>query len=104
MTSSNSASAEGRRVPAAAESSGGGGGPAAPGGASGPRVNPLPGAPNSSAPVPAEGSDHVMHEFAYGHGRLPFFMKLVWLGFLALGAWYMVSFLLTAVGEELGAG
>ena len=48
------------------------------------------------------GDDHKVHEFAYGHGRMPLFMKLVWLGFLAFGAWYMVSFLLEALGDELG--
>ena len=40
-------------------------------------------------------------EYTYGHGRMPFFMKLVWLGFLAFGAWYVVSFLLASLGDEL---
>jgi len=39
--------------------------------------------------------------FQYGHGRMPFFMKLVWLGFLAFSAWYVVTWLLTALGEEV---
>lgn len=50
-----------------------------------------------------EGSDQSAYEFQYGHGRMPFFMKLVWLAFLVFGAWYMVSFLLEALGGELGA-
>ena len=53
---------------------------------------------------PADASaedDQSPHTFAYGHGRMPFFMKLVWLGFLAFSAWYIVSYLLTSLGEEL---
>ena len=46
--------------------------------------------------------DQVPAEFSYDHGRMPVFMKLVWLGFLAFAAWYTVSFLLEALGEELG--
>jgi hypothetical protein len=48
------------------------------------------------------GDDQQMYTFSYGHGRMPLFMKLVWLAFLAFGAWYMVSFLLEALGEDLG--
>ena len=52
--------------------------------------------------APAEpGNDQVPYKFEYGHGRMPFFMKLVWVGFLALATWYIVANLLTAVGEEL---
>ena len=47
------------------------------------------------------GDDQSPLEFAYGHGRLPFFMKLVWLGFLILATWYVVTYLLTSVGTEL---
>ena len=47
-------------------------------------------------------STHTSVAFSYGHGRMPFFMKLVWIAFLAFGTWYVVSFLLTALGEEVG--
>ena len=50
----------------------------------------------------SRGNDQVPAEFAYGHGRMPFFMKLVWLAFLGFGAWYTVSFLLTALADEVG--
>ena len=60
----------------------------------------------TSSPEPGDGpdrgDDQGAAEFRYGHGRMPFFMKLVWLAFLAFGAWYTVSFLLASVGEELG--
>ncbi|MCB9898280.1 MAG: hypothetical protein H6825_09780 [Planctomycetes bacterium] len=51
---------------------------------------------------PAEGDDHKDYPFAYGHGRMPFFMKLVWLGFLGFAAWYTITFLLEAVATDLG--
>ena len=51
---------------------------------------------------PDHGDDQVAADFRYGHGRMPFFMKLVWLAFLTFGAWYTVSFLLASVGEDLG--
>ena len=47
-------------------------------------------------------SDQVPYEFEYDHGRMPFFMKIVWIAFLAFGTWYTVSYLLTALGEEMG--
>jgi hypothetical protein len=47
-------------------------------------------------------SDQVGYDFQYDHGRMPFFMKVVWIVFLAFGTWYTVSFLLTALGEEMG--
>ena len=61
--------------------------------------------PNSKTAEPAtdhEG-DRSPYTFQYGHGRMPFFMKIVWLAFLIFSTWYVASFLLTAVGEELGA-
>ena len=48
------------------------------------------------------GDDQRAYRFEYGHGRMPLFMKLVWIAFLAFATWYTVSFLLTAVGTELG--
>jgi len=48
------------------------------------------------------GSDQRELPFGYGHGRMPLFMKLVWLAFLAFATWYVVQFLLTSVGEEMG--
>ncbi|GJM23053.1 MAG: hypothetical protein DHS20C15_29680 [Planctomycetota bacterium] len=57
---------------------------------------------NAEAREQAAGDDQVPYEYEYGHGRMPFFMKLVWLAFLAFGAWYVVSFLLAALGEDLG--
>lgn len=53
-------------------------------------------------PADAEGSDQQPYAHRYGHGRMPAFMKLVWLAFLAFGAWYTVSFLLAALAGELG--
>ena len=69
-----------------------------------------PSSSESGAAAPAasrsetEGNDHKPYDFKYDHGRMPLFMKLLWLAFLAFGAWYTVSFLLTELGEELGAG
>lgn len=50
------------------------------------------------------GDDQKPHEFSYGHGRLPFFMKIVWLGFLGFATWYTVQYLLTAAQQEIGKG
>jgi len=58
----------------------------------------------SATAARAEADDNTMPEFEYGHGRMPFFMKLVWLAFLGFGTWYTVVFLLDALGTELGAG
>jgi len=58
--------------------------------------------PESPDPAPA-GDDQREHAFGYGHGRMPLFMKIVWIAFLAFATWYVVQFLLTAVGVELGA-
>ncbi|MCB9832156.1 MAG: hypothetical protein H6807_06735 [Planctomycetes bacterium] len=56
----------------------------------------------NSPDVESLGTDQEPYEFQYDHGRMPFFMKLVWIFFLALSCWYIVSFLLPAVGVELG--
>ena len=58
-------------------------------------------APATSDPH-SEEDDQAPRTFVYGTGRMPFFMKLVWIGFLAFGTWYVVTFLLTAVGRDLG--
>jgi hypothetical protein len=50
----------------------------------------------------SRGDDQRPAELRYGHGRMPLFMKLVWLAFLAFGAWYTVTYLLASLGEELG--
>ena len=50
------------------------------------------------------GNDQAPHDFGYGHGRMPFVMKLVWLGFLAFATWYTVEFLLTAAHAEITGG
>lgn len=39
-------------------------------------------------------------DFSYGHGRMPFFMKIVWIAFLVFATWYTVTYLLTALGTE----
>lgn len=59
--------------------------------------------PTSTDSTPdAGGSDQVPAQFAYGHGRMPFFMKIAWLAFLAFGAWYVVTFVLRALADEVG--
>ena len=50
------------------------------------------------------GNDQAPHDFGYGHGRMPFFMKLVWLGFLAFATLDPVQFLLTAAHAEITTG
>ena len=50
----------------------------------------------------AEESDQVQYQYLYGHGRMPLFMKLLWLGFLVFGAWYTTTYLLTALQGEVG--
>jgi hypothetical protein len=57
-----------------------------------------------SAAPPGGPDDQRMHDFEYGHGRMPLFMKIVWLAFLAFAAFYTAFFLLDALGSELGAG
>jgi heavy metal translocating P-type ATPase len=58
--------------------------------------------PSSPDKAAIAGDDHAEYPFDYGHGRMPLFMKLVWIGFLAFGTIYTVSYLLTALGEEIG--
>ncbi len=48
------------------------------------------------------GDDDKMYEFGYGHGRMPLFMKIVWIGFLALSTWYIVANLLPALTGDIG--
>ena len=59
-------------------------------------------APNSKDPMPPGAGDQQPYPFSYGHGRMPVFMKLVWTAALAFMTWYIVKFLLTSVGTELG--
>lgn len=59
--------------------------------------------PNSIEGAAREADDQTPHAFEYGHGRMPLFMKLAWLCFLAFGAWYLTSFVLEALGRELAA-
>jgi hypothetical protein len=55
------------------------------------------------SPAPdAGGDDQREARLDYGHGRMPLFMKLAWLGFLAFATWYVVAFLLESVGREIG--
>jgi len=53
-------------------------------------------------PIEAEASDQAPYAHRYGHGRMPAFMKLVWLAFLVFGAWYTVTYLLSALSADLG--
>lgn len=57
---------------------------------------------SSPDPTALAGDDQAAYEFEYGHNRMPFFMKIAWIAFLAFGTWYVVSFLLTALGSDLG--
>jgi hypothetical protein len=65
-------------------------------------TNGSPGSPESAPAQAQGGDDQHEHDFTYGHGRMPLFMKIVWLLFLAFATWYVVQFLLTSVGEEMG--
>lgn len=60
--------------------------------------------PNSESDHTAlpETNDQAPYGHQYGHGRMPVFMKLLWIGYLVLGTWYVATFLLDAVGQELG--
>jgi hypothetical protein len=60
------------------------------------------GSPASPEP-PHPGDDQEEEPLSYGHGRMPLFMKIAWIAFLAFATWYVVQFLLTSVGKELGA-
>lgn len=57
--------------------------------------------PNSTSPAPDPAVDQKPYPFAYGHGRMPAFMKVVWVAALAFMTWYIVKFLLTSLGEDL---
>jgi hypothetical protein len=50
----------------------------------------------------AAGADQEPYPFGYGHGRMPLFMKLAWVAAIAFMTWYVVRYLLTSVGAELG--
>ena len=55
-----------------------------------------------SSPDPTiEAEDQTPYQFRYGHGRMPWFMKVVWIGFLTFATWYTVTFLLEALEREL---
>jgi len=56
---------------------------------------------NSPDPTAVAGDDNAEYIFEYGHGRMPFFMKLAWIAFLAFGTVYIVSYLLTSLAEDL---
>jgi hypothetical protein len=58
-----------------------------------------PSSPDATDP----GDDQREQALTYGHGRMPLFMKIVWLSFLAFATWYVVEFLLDSAGRELGA-
>ena len=60
--------------------------------------------PSSDDARQAEGNDQHAPDLQYGHGRMPVSMKLIWLAFLVFGAWYLVTYLLEALGGELAAG
>ncbi len=53
--------------------------------------------PNSTE----EADDNVPFTFSYDSGRMPLFMKVIWVGFLILATYYIAAFLLTSLGEEL---
>ena len=48
------------------------------------------------------GHDQKPYDFKYDHGRMPLFMKVVWVGFLIFATWYVVAYLLVSLGQELG--
>lgn len=52
--------------------------------------------------IDVAGQDQEPYEFAYGHGRMPLFMKIVWIGFLAFATWYLATNMLDALAAELG--
>ena len=58
---------------------------------------------NDSSDPGVAGDDQAPYPFQYDHGRMPLFMKLVWVVFLAFGTWYVVAYLLDSLGRELGA-
>lgn len=48
------------------------------------------------------GDDQTPYEFRYDHGRMPLFMKIIWVGFLVGATLYIVNHLLTALADEVG--
>jgi len=59
--------------------------------------------PTSDDARAVEGDDQRSPLMHYGHGRMPLFLKLVWLCFLGFGTWYLTTYLLDALGRELAA-
>jgi len=57
---------------------------------------------DSSSEIAVAGDDNAPYPFDYGHARMPLFMKLVWIAFLLFATVYVVQFLITSVGEDLG--
>lgn len=57
---------------------------------------------DENSPDRAEGDDQSPYPFSYAHGRMPLFMKIAWVGFLAFATWYVVVFLLESAAQELG--
>lgn len=56
----------------------------------------------SNSPDPrAAGDDQAALPVSYGHGRMPFFMKLAWTLFIAFITYYVAVYLIPAAGEEL---
>ncbi|MFT7620679.1 MAG: hypothetical protein ACI97A_004337 [Planctomycetota bacterium] len=55
----------------------------------------------SSEKTDQAGDDQVPYDFEYDHGRMPFFMKIVWVGFIVLATVYIVNHLLTALSIEV---
>lgn len=65
-------------------------------------------APSARGPAMADevhagdtGDDHQPLPVSYGHGRMPMFMKLLWIGFLAFITYYVAVYLIPAAGDEL---
>lgn len=56
----------------------------------------------TGTPTEQGPDDDARARFDYGHGRMPGFMKLVWIGFLVFIAWYVAAYLIPAAGRELG--
>jgi hypothetical protein len=56
---------------------------------------------SSGGPDPSAANDQEPYAFSYGHGRMPVFLKIVWVAAIVFITWYIVKFLLTSVGAEL---
>lgn len=50
-----------------------------------------------------EASDQNAYPFGYGPGRMPFFMKVIWVLAIVFFTYYIVTYLLTSLGEDLAA-